>query len=456
VTAGAVSCARAVAALGWAAAALAACGGNTGVISVSIVSAPDVDPLEGVVRVRLAIDDPPAAVERERRGDGSFDLTLDLVAEGQTGRLTFEGFDGDGRVLAVGRSAPLPISAVDAAIVLFVAAPHSVSRAPADLPAGRREVSATALPSGALWAGGADDQGAPATSVAVYNLFTHQVREARDLPSPRSQLIAAAGSADMVYLFGGRDETGQASPTLWWLDTAVRPGGAYTEFAVDAAFARAGGHMLGIGGERFVITGGAPLVLSAAGGAAAALPGPNLSGPAVSLQGGAGATGGQVLVIGLGTADSGAALFDGAAFHEIPAPPEALRTGHAAAVLDDGSVLVVGGELDSGLTTTALRWSPRDGSFAAVAELPRLPRRDAAVARAGTRLLIAGGSNAAGDILADIEVYDATDLSPLPGLTLAVPRTGASATALANGQVLISGGVGAAGAAVTTLELFTP
>jgi hypothetical protein len=37
-----------------------------------------------------------------------------------------------------------------------------------------------------------------------------------------------------------------------------------------------------------------------------------------------------------------------------------------------------------------------------------------------------------------------------------VPRTGASATALPNGQILIAGGTDAGGAPIATLELFTP
>jgi len=47
-------------------------------------------------------------------------------------------------------------------------------------------------------------------------------------------------------------------------------------------------------------------------------------------------------------------------------------------------------------------------------------------------------------------------LAPLASLPLVVPRTGASALALPNDQILIAGGTDAAGAPIDTLELFTP
>jgi hypothetical protein len=47
-------------------------------------------------------------------------------------------------------------------------------------------------------------------------------------------------------------------------------------------------------------------------------------------------------------------------------------------------------------------------------------------------------------------------LAPIATLPLAVARTGATALALPNDQVLVVGGVDASGGPIATLELFTP
>ena len=70
--------------------------------------------------------------------------------------------------------------------------------------------------------------------------------------------------------------------------------------------------------------------------------------------------------------------------------------------------------------------------------------------------MIIGGVDDTGAVLGDAEVFDATTLEPVAVLPLVVPRTGAVAEPMANGQILVAGGTDDSGAAIGVLELFTP
>ena len=84
------------------------------------------------------------------------------------------------------------------------------------------------------------------------------------------------------------------------------------------------------------------------------------------------------------------------------------------------------------------------------------PRTDAAVAAAGSLLIVAGGTDDTGAVVPDAEIIDLTTAQRTAVVPLVVPRTGAVARSLPNGQVLVIGGRDATGAPVGTLELFTP
>ena len=71
-------------------------------------------------------------------------------------------------------------------------------------------------------------------------------------------------------------------------------------------------------------------------------------------------------------------------------------------------------------------------------------------------LVVAGGRDASGAIVPDVEVFDVETLERVATLPMLVPRAGATARPLPNQQVLIAGGVDASGAPVATIELFTP
>jgi hypothetical protein len=141
---------------------------------------------------------------------------------------------------------------------------------------------------------------------------------------------------------------------------------------------------------------------------------------------------------------------------ELDAPAEIARTGHDTVVLPDGTMLVIGGEAEGALLSSAVRVDLTGPELWIESDILATPRRDAAVAITPRYLIVAGGADADGQVVADAEVLDAATLAPVAALPLRVPRHSARAVTLANGQILIAGGIDANGLPVATLELFTP
>jgi hypothetical protein len=148
----------------------------------------------------------------------------------------------------------------------------------------------------------------------------------------------------------------------------------------------------------------------------------------------------------------------------VPAAALAL-TGHAAATLTDGRVVVFGGRDATALRGGAVEINS-DGAGVSVRTLPAVmstPRRDHAATRLsealGAPVLLTGGRDAAGLPIAAPELYrpltDSFALAAELPARMVVPRHGHQTARLADDSVLIVGGQGAAGVPVTTLELFS-
>src|SRR5438093_1173580 len=79
----------------------------------------------------------------------------------------------------------------------------------------------------------------------------------------------------------------------------------------------------------------------------------------------------------------------------------------------------------------------------------------AATALTDGRILITGGRDSAGNIVAVSEIFDPASNTSTASATLTTPRVDHTATLLPNGKVLVAGGTGASGA-VTSAEIFDP
>ncbi len=441
----------------WCAAVVAgasACEGDVGLMTVTIVTAPDSTVMDDVVRARMTLDNPATVVEATRDGNGQLFLDLDVEANGVTGSVMFEGFDSAGSLIAVGRSGPLPIAAFDGRVDVYVAPPLSFAEAPVELETARSDIGISLLSFGVLLAGGRDAAGNATDDMAIYNVYDHALQIGAPLPEARFGMTNLGGSFGIVYLFGGTDPAGDPSAALWRLDTNVAPGGSYQTQRTDDSLARTGAAGAPLGQEAFLVTGDPPVIVDGLGGRAAAIPdAAPIAGTvtSVSIDGTV-----YTLVAGRGASATGATLFVGNQWIELSPPADMERTGHRTLALPGGDMLTLGGATLASTPASAIRFDPVSRSFTTIEDFLATPRTNPAAATTGRHLVVAGGIDSAGETVSTAEVFDAVTLAPIATVPMVVPRSGAAAATLASGQVLVVGGVDASGAPVAVIELFTP
>ena len=422
---------------------LVACSGETGTLSVSLTTAPGSTLLDSVQTLRLTLTTNPPRTETAERSASGFSISIDIEATSEAAQVLVEGLDAGGTLVANGASPPFPVGALNGVINIYMAPPLSVGGAPSALTPARSEVAMAGLPYGALFAGGRLDGGAASDAISVYNAFDHSVRSGMAMPAPRVGLAMAVGAGNIAYMFGGSDEAGQPTATLWRFDTTSPPAGVYQDFGIKDGFERAGELAVAIGNEHFVLTGAPAAELAGLNGAIEVIEGVSALPPAgVSVIG----NDGMVATIFAGT--DGVFRYRAGTMTQL-ALPAAARGDVNVVALPGGKAIVVCG------TTEAVRIDAASGDGQSFPGVPTFERTGCAAAATSRHLVIAGGT-AVGMVNAAVEIFDATTLAHVTTAQLGVARTGAVAIALPNDQVLIAGGVDAAGAPVGTLELFTP
>jgi hypothetical protein len=425
----------------------AACSGASGTLSVSLATAPGSPILDAVQTLRLVLTQPHTVVTQQRTSSG-FDLALAVPAMGQAGQLIVDGLDASGNLVATGASPPFSVGAIDAKIVVYMAAPLSIAVAPAALSVARAQLGTGPLDYGAIVAGGADATGAPSAVVEVYDAYAHSLVTATPLPAARTGVALGVGANGFVYFYGGLDSTGAPTANLWRLDTTVAPSGSYADLGVKTGFERAGAIAAPLGGDMFVITGMPTLVLAGLSAMVAAhteiAP---LEPEGASVLASDGIATAIFASSSYGVVRARGGVFDSATVANLPA------SGHAVAALPGGKVVVACGGANF---PDAIRIDAATLATDTIANVPSVPRTGCAVVATARHLVIAGGTLADGTVTARAEVYDATTLAPLALPSLAIARTGATAITLPNNQILIVGGVDGSGAPIATLELFTP
>jgi len=184
---------------------------------------------------------------------------------------------------------------------------------------------------------------------------------------------------------------------------------------------------------------------------------------------------GRVLVVGgfgaggmTPLAGRPAELFDpktGSWTPTAPLPPNEGRAHHSATLLRDGKVLVVGGELGfpvATLRSSAFIFDPKTGLWTATGNLNAARSRHTATLLRNGRVLVAGGSGSGvvpGAAIASAEIFDpATGTWTLTG-SLRDARILHTATLLRTGRVLAVGGllgIGPNDPMIASAELFDP
>src|SRR5947199_2203201 len=163
-----------------------------------------------------------------------------------------------------------------------------------------------------------------------------------------------------------------------------------------------------------------------------------------------------VALLAAGATLAMATLLDGSSSTQVEqlGPLAVPRTGHAATALADGSVLITGGRDNAGIiVATAEVFDPANQTSTAIGVLNTARIDHTATLLADGRVLIAGGTNVSG-ALTSAEIFDPAN--PGAGFrvlsaTMGAARARHTATRLHDGTVLIAGG-NAAG----TAEIFNP
>jgi hypothetical protein len=421
--------------------ALAACGGASGTISVSLVTAPNSTVLDGVTHLRMTLTTPHEVIEADRV-DGSFSLALDVDAAGITGALVIEGFDGTGALVACGQSPPFPVSAITAHVAVYMAAPMSIAAAPMVLSPARTGVASAALAFGAAFAGGADATGAPSDAIAIYNAFDHTLTPQKAMPVPRTQLQIGVGLNASLFLYGGFDATHAATGNFVRFDASVTVGGSYADLGEQTSLPRAGELAVAIGPDHFLLT-GMPVLDLDIGRVTARSDIASLPATAATTT----TLDGSVVAVFVGP--TGIVRFSDGAFSTLSTTP---RVGAGIAPLPDNKFIIIGGGSSAtDLTADALVVDALAGSVAPAAGILVTPRNHPGVAATGRHVVITGGVSAAGAPIGSTEIIDATSLAKVTTLT-ADPRGAPFAIAFPNDQVLIGGDTTPS----SQLLLFTP
>jgi len=135
-----------------------------------------------------------------------------------------------------------------------------------------------------------------------------------------------------------------------------------------------------------------------------------------------------------------AALYGGTFQFERAGNLQIARVYHTATLLQNGQVLVVGGETYRGITASAELYDPATGIWTKTGNLHEGREHQTATLLQNGQVLVVGGVNAQFQYIASAELYDpATGRWRRTG-SLTTLRIGYTPTLLPNGKVLVAGG----------------
>ena len=327
---------------------------------------------------------------------------------------------------------------------------------------GRSEHGAVLLPDGRVFvAGGTNTLGSDGGALANAEIYDPSSQSSLSVASMKRarRRVGLAYVDGAVIAVGGSGASDSATTveryeleTNTWVDIADPTG---TSRPAPAAVAYGPGYALVVGGqagaERYL---GDADVVTSSFELLESIPQPRADHSAtVDSQG-------NVLVVGgtsqVSSATTSVQLFDSIAdTFSDKAPLLTARAGHAAALLPDTRILVVGGANQSGLVAQAEVYSTATDRWEAAGSLA-IPRRDAVLAVFGVpnfpRIVVLGGTDASGDPVAQIEEWDPVSQTFSTIASLPEGRTDFEAAATFSNFAL-GPGTGPSGAQSSALNL---
>lgn len=134
----------------------------------------------------------------------------------------------------------------------------------------------------------------------------------------------------------------------------------------------------------------------------------------------------------------------------------AQRTGHTATLLANGNVLVTGGygEFDVGYSASAELFNPAAGTWSRTGSMFEHRLYHTATLLRDGRVLVSGGSSPRD--VASAEIYDSANATWALVGSMSEPRTVHTATRLSDGTVLVIGGNNRITGALRSAEIFDP
>lgn len=132
------------------------------------------------------------------------------------------------------------------------------------------------------------------------------------------------------------------------------------------------------------------------------------------------------------------------------------RDSYGRATLDDGSVLVCGGQYGSTTYASCEIYDPGTGTWSSTGGLSQARQKFALVRLTDGRFLALGGLDLYGGIVEQVEIYSPSAGTWSPGASMLTPRKAFGVALLTNGKVLVAGGQSDVGTGHDTAELYDP
>ncbi len=455
------------------------CGGQTGTLTLNIVTSPADDPFADAVNVRVTVGD-SVTVKTMPVNMGHFNFNFSQKPSTDAMPVLVEALDMANNVVAYGKTPSISLTAVDQGpYAVWVGRPGRAAPAAAGLMPAKTEFAAVAINGlGILYAGGRDKDGNTLQTTEVYDVFTHGIIETAPMNSVRAGAVGTAVAGIRAVVFGGATQMGLATPgaplnSVELFDPTVGTG-LWAPLAGDVTDARSAANVTALPSGAALVSGGndgngSPLASAALISTDTSPRLTAVSGPMVAARLGH-ATGpakfpdgdGAILFGGLPTGSTlpVAERLVGQSFTaydmgDLGMQPNRLLA--TATALADGRVLILGGKDASGPLASGFIITPNlPATVTPVPNALSVPREGHTATRVGNDILVCGGGTTGGALDDSCDLIDGTSVAIKETIKLGAGRRDHTATVLEIGLVLIAGGTGPDGSPSGAIEIYTP